>query len=210
MRPMQRSVTAALLAVTVLSAASCSGDDASGPAASRPQDLLTVSISPKLDTLHVGASRQFVARVSDAQGNPREHVLTWHSADPTIASVSAAGVVSAVAVGRTQLIVSAGGKPDSATIVVAPAITSLSITPGAMQVVMGDTLVLAAAVQGPAGIAASTLGVRWTTSDPSVAIVSQDGVVTTFVTGDATITAELLGNVATAAVQVVRNSVASM
>ena len=210
MRPMQRSVTAALLAVTALSAASCSGDDASGPAASRPEDLLTVSVSPKLDTLPVGASRQFIARVSDARNNPREHPLTWQSADPTIASVSAAGVVSAVAAGRTQLIVNAGGKPDSATIVVVPAITSLSITPGAMQVVMGDTLVLAAAAHGPAGVAASTQGVRWTTSDPSVAIVSENGVVSTFATGDATITAELLGNEATAAVQVVRNSVASI
>ena len=209
MRPMQRSVTAALFAVTALSAGACTNSDARDPAAPGPE-LLTVSLAPTLDTLATGASLQFTARVFDTQNQPRLSTLSWKSADPAVASVSAGGLVTAVAPGRTEISVSAGGTSATATIVVVPVVTSLSLSPGAMSVVVGDSLLLTASAQRGEGVAASVTGIRWMVSDPTIAVVSADGVVSGVAAGDAIISAELLGTTATAAVQVVKNSVASV
>jgi len=210
MRPIQRSVTAAVLAVTALSASSCTDPNASDPATPRPDEILTVSLSPKLDTLNVGASRQLTTRVYNALNQPREHAVAWSSTNPTIATVTGDGLVTAVAAGQADIIASAGGKPDSATIVVVRAATRLSITPGAMSVMAGDTLILTASVQGDVGAAATDARVQWTTSNSTVAVVSMDGVVSAVDSGDAVITAQLLGTTATAALQVTKTSVATV
>ena len=91
MRPSDRVVTASLLAVSALASASCSGADS---ISSIPTDgALSVSISPKVDTLRVNATRQLVARVYDDQDRPQNHAVDWRSADPDVASVSSLGLV---------------------------------------------------------------------------------------------------------------------
>ena len=81
--------------------------------------LSAVRITPATDTLVVSQTRQFVAAAFDTN-----HVavpgaaIDWLARDPNVIDVTSAGLVTAVGEGVTRLIASAGGKSDSATVVV--------------------------------------------------------------------------------------------
>ncbi len=69
--------------------------------------------------LDVGNGAQRAALVTDGGGNPlTSRVVTWSSATPAIATVSATGLVTAVKPGLTQLIAVSEGKADTAAVVV--------------------------------------------------------------------------------------------
>lgn len=77
-------------------------------------------------------------------------------------------------------------------------ITSLTITPGADTVVIGDSTQLHAVGTNTRGVPFLQPGAVWETSDAAVATVSSGGTVTAVSEGAATITATLLGFTATA------------
>ena len=210
MRPSYRLATARVVSVLALISAACSGADSISSNTPSVQETISVSITPKLDSLTPGATRQLVARVLTPQGEAQNAAVGWRSVDPAVASVSSLGIVSAVSVGGTRIIASAGGKADTATIVVVAPPTVLSISPNAMSVVLGDSIRLTATSSSASGASIVTSGVQWTTSDPSVADVSQDGVVTTNDAGTITISAKLNGILAGAEVQVSRAATASV
>ncbi len=62
----------------------------------------------------IGLTIQLAASASDANGNPIP--LTWSSSDQNVATVSATGLVSAVAPGSVTVTANAGGVSGSATI----------------------------------------------------------------------------------------------
>ena len=209
MRPMSR-VVLALPAVIALAGAACTGADSISSSQAAPPEAFSVSISPKRDTLQVAATRQLTARVFDASNQTRDHAVTWRSVDPGVATVSSLGLVTAVAPGSARITAAAGGLPDTANIVVLTPASTLTISPNAMSVIEGDSVRLTAASTGTAGASIVNSLVRWTSSDPAVAQVSESGVVTTTDSGSATITAQRDGMVATAQVQVQKGTVSSL
>ena len=83
-------------------------------------------------------------------------------------------------------------------------VASVPVSPGSAVVVIGDLLHLTATPRDPAGKPLTGRPVTWTSSDPSVAIVSNSGVVTAVGEGSATITATSEGQRGTATVTVQR------
>ncbi len=83
-------------------------------------------------------------------------------------------------------------------------VASVPVSPGSAVVVIGDVLHLTATPRDPAGKPLTGRPVTWTSSDPSVAIVSNSGVVTAVGEGSATITATSEGQRGTATVTVQR------
>jgi photosystem II stability/assembly factor-like uncharacterized protein len=81
--------------------------------------LSSVQVTPPLDTLVVGAQRQFTATAFDtnnvAVGGA---AIEWTSTSANVATVNGAGLVHAVGEGVTQVIASAGGLSDTATVAV--------------------------------------------------------------------------------------------
>jgi hypothetical protein len=74
-----------------------------------PGKAVTVSLPPATDAV-VGVPIQLVAQVTDKAGKPVSGVaLTWQSADPTIATVSAAGLLSPLRAGTVNVWASGGG-----------------------------------------------------------------------------------------------------
>ncbi len=212
MRLINRMVTASFIVVTLLASASCERADSTSPASDGFPETLRVSIAPKVDTLVTGATRQLSARVYNAQNESRDHIVDWRSESPAVASVSASGLVAAVAPGVARILANAGGPLDTATIVVLPEALQIAIAPGAVQVMLGDSLSLRVSSSGGASgtVAMAASVARWTSSDPTVATVSDDGVVASTGEGSAIIMAQVSGATATADVQVVNTPVASV
>jgi uncharacterized protein YjdB len=210
MRLIHRMVTASFVVVTATASVSCERD-ATSPANVGLPETLRVSLAPKFDTLVTGATRQLTARVSNTLNEPRDHAVDWRSENPSVASVSTSGLVAAIAPGTARITASAGGPADTATLVVIAQAPPITITPGAVQVILGDTLRLVLSSSGTAGsVAMSATAARWASSDSSIASVSADGVVTSVDEGFATITAQASGTTATADVQVVKSPVSSV
>jgi len=210
MRLSARVVTAPCLAVTAVVGVACAGADSISSSKPGVREPGSVSVSPKVDTIDVGGTQQFVARVRNAPGAPGDASVSWRSVDPAVASVSSLGMVAGVSVGSTWVIASAGGTADTAVIVVQAPAPSLSISPGAISVILGDSIRLTASPSAASATSLTEVGVRWATSDSTIARVSPDGVVTASDTGTTTVSAHLHGASAIAEVRVARNTPASV
>src|SRR6185369_7376777 len=76
-----------------------------------------VQITPPLDTLVVGTQRQFTAVALDTNSVAVPGAaIAWSSGDAGVVTVSSSGLATAVGEGVTQVIASAGGKADTATV----------------------------------------------------------------------------------------------
>jgi uncharacterized protein YjdB len=88
--------------------------------------VVSVVVSPSSGNITVGFTQQFSATAKDANGNvvPGQ-TFQWSSTNPTVASVSTAGLVSAKAVGSATITASTAGKSGSAAVTVASNSVSL-------------------------------------------------------------------------------------
>jgi uncharacterized protein YjdB len=76
----------------------------------------SISVSPAICTLEIGASQTLVATILPA--NSTSKTVSWVSDDPSIATVSATGVVTAVAAGNCMITASCGGKKGACAVTV--------------------------------------------------------------------------------------------
>ena len=64
----------------------------------------TVSVTPRVSSLRVGQTQQLAATLLDKNGaTVSAGAVTWTSAEPTIATVSATGLVTMLTTGSTAL-----------------------------------------------------------------------------------------------------------
>ena len=113
--------------------------------------------------------------------------VTWSTSDGTVATVSQSGLVTAVGVGGATITATADGVSKTCIITVDPKhVTSVTISSESETMIHHDTLSLTATVLPED---ASYPDVTWSTSDGTVATVTQSGLVTAIGVGDATITA---------------------
>jgi photosystem II stability/assembly factor-like uncharacterized protein len=82
--------------------------------------LSSVTLSVHADTLDAGETRQFTAVALDTAHVPYTGPLRWTSSDAGVFTVNTTGLVSAVGEGTALLIVSGGGKADTASVLVYP------------------------------------------------------------------------------------------
>lgn len=123
--------------------------------------------------------------------NATDKTVTWTSSDETVATVDASGRVTAVSAGSVTITAAAGGVTSEAVFIVvqgpAPVLVgSVNVNPAALNLTEGDARALTATV-GPEN--ATNRAVVWTSSNPSVAAVDGNGVVTALRAGSAVITA---------------------
>ncbi|HEX6369954.1 MAG TPA: Ig-like domain-containing protein [Longimicrobium sp.] len=91
--------------------------------------LTSVSVSPTPTTVYTGGSRQLTATAKDQWGYTMSgQTFSWSSSNTAAATVSGSGVVSAVAPGSATITASAGGKSGSASVTVANAPVSTSVS----------------------------------------------------------------------------------
>ena len=111
-------VACALALAGILSAACGGGHDAGLAAPATPVlTTLTVALSPA--TIQVGQTAMASVTGADQHGNAMAvGTVTWSAASSAIATVSASGVVTGLAMGQTQIIASAAGKQGQQSLTV--------------------------------------------------------------------------------------------
>lgn len=152
---------------------------------------VTVQTSPKGISINDSLALDLSTKVSDtlqatitpSTANVNKEI-TWKSDNTGIATVDGNGKVTAVGNGTTRITATtANGKSASCTVTVTTAITSISVSPTSKTLKTGETVQLTA-TKNPS---TATEGITWTTSNSSVATVS-NGLVTAKGSGTATIT----------------------
>lgn len=199
-----------VLALTWLASA-CSGSDAGGISTppAPPVEQLVVSISPKIDSILIGASRTYSASVTTTAGATRNVPVEFTSLSPAIATVSN-GTVTALAAGQARIVARAGAAADTATLIVTLPAVTLRISPSAVAAALGDTLKFEATIVTPDGVASDISEISWGVSDSTAARIVGDGAVTTLAAGDLFVSAEINGTTALAAVKISSAPVASI
>ena len=144
-----------------------------------------VSVSPTAATVDVGETRALTATVTSENGSTT--AVTWRTGNASVATVSAAGVVTGVAVGTTDVVavsVADTTRRASSTITVEAAVRSVSVTPGTSSLVAGQTVQLTPTVVADAPLSTA---VTYRSSNSAVARVSATGLVTAVAIGSASV-----------------------
>jgi uncharacterized protein YjdB len=187
----------AIVAGSVSITASSEGQTTSAAitvSAPAPVSVASVSVSPATATLQIGGTVQLSAVTRDANNNVLAgRVITWSSSNTAISTVSASGLVTAVAAGSATITASSEGKTGSAAITVsAPApvpVASVSVSPATATLQVGDTLQLSAVTRDANNNVLTGRVVSWNSGDIAVATVSGSGLVTSRAAGSTQITA---------------------
>ncbi len=187
--------------------------------------VASVTMVPPSDTVQVGDTMlklrrvaQLAAVLKDAGGNVLSVIQTgesvvWTSSDNTVAAVSAGGIVTAKKTGSATITATIEGKSSTSAVTVdTVSVATVSVSPAIDSVNVGSSVNLKAWPRDASGdtlVAKSTI---WTSSDTSVAIVSNAdslgvatgnvGAIQGLAAGTATITAKIAGVSGTASMRV--------
>ena len=198
MRAGDRSTTAVLVALSIVSVSCNDGPTESGPA------VASVEVDPSSASLQIGAAIPLAATVLDESGNIlTDRTVVWSSSNGSIATVNAVGLVTAHQAGSAQIAASAGGESGIATVEVRRApVTSVTISPDRATVRVGETRTLSVSVRDAQGDPVTDRPPTWTSSDQSIVTVSSSGVVTAKSSGSATVSATVDGVTGRAEIEV--------
>ena len=179
-------------AVALLVAIACSDSDGG---TAPPALVASVTVSPATQSLVVGSTANLTAALADAAGKPLTgRSITWSSSRPTVATVSATGVVTAVAEGVAQIDAASEGKYGTAIITVTRVpVARVDITPATLSLVEGETGALTAVAKDANGAVLGDRVVTWRSNDVTIAPIYANGQILAIRPGTVTITAESEG-----------------
>jgi 6-phosphogluconolactonase (cycloisomerase 2 family)/uncharacterized protein YjdB len=171
--------------------------------------VTAIAISPRGASFPLGRTLQLTATATYTDGTSADvtRSVTWTSQAPSVATVSAAGVVSPVATGTATIGAALAGHADSTSVTVAPpALLSIAVSPKSGSVPVGLTTPFAASGTFTDGVSRDVTGaVTWTSSNAAVATVgASTGVARGVAAGTVTITATSSAGSDTASLAVVQ------
>ena len=196
----QGFVTSASVGVTTLSATS-GAINASVQLAVTPATLVSIAVTPAIPSIGLGANQQFTATGTFTDGSSQNitNSVQWSSSIPAVATISNApatpGLALSTGTGSALITAASGAISGSTTLTVTPAtLVSIALNPPALFLTTGVTQQMSATGTFTDGSAQDiTATVAWTTSDPTIAVISPGGLVTPVGNGAATITATVAG-----------------
>lgn len=165
----------------------------------------SVSISPSEDTLTaIEAERSFQVEIERADGSSApDSEAGWSSSDTAVASVDGEGRAVARAAGTSRIVATFEEAADTATLVVAPEVDQLLVSPEADTVdALGGEAQLEADPRDANDHTVQDATPAWSSSDTTVATVDSTGLVTGQMPGEADIAGEIDGAVDTARITV--------
>ena len=155
------------------------------------QAVAEVEVSPSGATLvSLGDTVRLVAGAADANGHPvADAEFEWATSDASVATVGAAGLVTAVSNGSATVAATSGEAAGAVEITVEQAVAGVEVSPsGATLVSLGDTVRLVAGAADANGRPVAGAEFDWSSDDASVATVDASGLVTATGNGAATVT----------------------
>ena len=152
------------------------------------------SISLNYQTYYLGLDKSVTLVATVSAPTATNQKVYWTSSDTDIATVTQKGKVTGRKLGTVTITATSldGSDVDaSCEITVVKPVTSVTLSSSTISMMVGQSKKLKASIK-PKN--ASITSVKWTTSDPDVVIVDEDGQVIAKKAGNATITAEALDN----------------
>ncbi|MDE0356315.1 MAG: Ig-like domain-containing protein [Gammaproteobacteria bacterium] len=172
----------------------CGGDDGAAPTEPpEPPVATTVSISPAaVDLSFLGETLQLTAGIADQNGQAMaEAPVSWTTSDSSVASVSAGGLVTAVANGSATVTATSGSAAGTAVVTVTQRVARVDVSPEAHTFsALGDSVQLTAAPFDASDNTVENATVTWSSQDDAVATVDSDGVVTAAGNGTTSVSAQ--------------------
>jgi outer membrane protein OmpA-like peptidoglycan-associated protein len=172
-----------------------------------------VAVNPPTATLAaLGATEQLAATPMDIARRPlARRVVTWSSSNDAVATVSATGLVTAVANGSATITATSETASGRVTVTVAQAPATLAVTPAtATLTALGQTQQLAVSGQDANQNPIANPQVTWMSSNASAVTVNSSGLATAVRNGTATITAGATGGPTATATLTVAQAVTSV
>jgi len=157
-----------------------------------PVPIATVAVTPGSTTLAPGLTTSLTATLRDAGNNILTgRAVTWSTGNAGVATVSQAGVVTAVAPGTVAISATSEGKVGTAFVTVQAPVASVVLA-GPLRTKVGDSYTYTATAR----LADNTIVVRpltWGIVEASKGIMTPGGVLTPLQTGVITITVTIDG-----------------
>src|SRR5271169_726683 len=182
----ERIVTLVVEALCLLFAVGC-GDGNSVPI------VKSLVVSPGALALSIGAPGQMKAVAIFSNGEQRDvtAIVIWDVTGANVANVSSRGTVTPLAVGQTTIRANYGSVSASAQVSVsAVSLTSLSISPSTATLPLGKgAQLIATGTFSDNSTHDVSSSVIWSSSNPTVAAVAQDGQLKSNAIGAATVSA---------------------
>jgi uncharacterized protein YjdB len=164
--------------------------------------VASITVSAPTSSVTVRGSLSANATALDSHGNTVSGTtFTWATSDASVATVSATGIVTGVAPGQASITAASGSVTSNAfqVTVVNPPVASVAVTLGTQNLVAYQTVQAQAVARDSSGYVLTGESVTWTSSDPTVATVDNNGLVTGVGPGTVNITATA-GSVVSSAV----------
>ena len=151
----------------------------------------TMAVTPDTATFEaLGDTLRLVAEVRDQAERPLPGaVVMWAAGDTLVATVDSTGLVTAAGNGAAAITATYGAVSADATVEVMQVARSVTVTPAADTLILGDSLRLAAAAFDANGNPVAGAAFTWTSSEASIASVVTAGVARGVGEGTAEITA---------------------
>ena len=209
-RPEPWRGTLALSVAALALIVACGGED-DGPTEPpvveppEPPVATTINIAPPAAELSsFGETVELTATVLDQNGQAMAGAsVSWTSNDTAVATVTTAGVVTAVQNGSATVTATSGAASGTASVTVAQQPAQIDVSPAADTLFsVGDTVRLAAEARDANGNAVPGLDFAWASADGAIATVDSAGLVTATADGSVNITAEAGGASGAAAITV--------
>jgi uncharacterized protein YjdB len=183
------SVKPAVVALLVTITLFCASVSALG----KPVKLISITVTPSSASVPVGLTKQYQATGTYSDGTTMNLTsrATWSSSSSAVATVNAAGLATAQAIGSVAVTAKYTAVAGTASLqAVAATLTSIRVTPSNASILVGQRQQFTATgifSDGTTGSITNT--VTWTSSAPAVATIDTAGLAVGIAAGSATVTA---------------------
>ncbi|MDQ6768467.1 MAG: Ig-like domain-containing protein [Gemmatimonadota bacterium] len=170
------------------------------------QGVSFVRISLAQPSLATGQTTQATVVATSADGSVVGGHADFSSQNPSIATVSSSGVVTALTAGVSMIQATVASRAGSATLTVQTSISPVAVvavTLDSTSLAIGDSAKASASAKDSAGNLISGLTIIWASVSPTVATVSSTGMVTAVAAGSATIQGTVSGKTGSVSLNVV-------
>ena len=161
-----------------------------------------ITLDPARLTINKGASAMLTLTIKPEDFTD---TVSWKSSDTSVVTVSDTGVVKGVGLGTATIKVVVGSKSASCTVIVQQPVTSISLNSSSRTMDALETFQLTATANPSTAV---DRRVSWSSSDPAIASVDANGLVTAYKKGSAVITVSAMdgsGVTATCKITVANN-----
>lgn len=169
-----------------------------------PPPVATVTVTAQASEMLVHETQTVSAELKDSRGRLISgRSISWSTSDANIATVSSAGLVSAVGAGAAIITATAEGKTGQVQIGVSvQPVATVTIGGSAAAMLVQDTVALSVVLKDQLGNTLTDRPVTWASSTPAAAVVSATGQVIAVAPGQSTISATSEGKSASYVVTV--------